>query len=101
MAVISTNREFAKRIWRRSLEIMTPSLSTSSTVSIWVSHSGFSISIESVLVTDIGRPGNRRVEKVGSVMRKRFPETKSQQALQQGRENHFCRKKMGRVSPCG
>src|SRR5215470_988580 len=38
----------------------TPSLSTSSTVSIWPSHSGFSISSESFVVIDIRHRSNGR-----------------------------------------
>ena len=48
----------------------TPSLSTSSTVSIWLSHSGFSISIESFVVIDIGRRSNgRAIDSAGSSKR--------------------------------
>src|SRR6267154_2163775 len=61
---------------------MTPSLSTSRTASIWDSHSGFSILIESPVVTDISCPEQKkRVEATDS------------------RERHFWRRDLG--GPCG
>src|SRR5258705_4737858 len=57
---------------------MTPSLSTSRTASIWDSHSGFSILIESPVVTDISCPEQKkRVEATDS------------------RERHFWRRDLG------
>src|SRR6267378_2520978 len=66
----------------RSSTMTTPSLSTSRTASIWVSHSGFSILIESPVVTDISCPEQKkRVEATDS------------------RERHFWRRDLG--GPCG
>src|SRR5258708_3800833 len=82
MPVISRKRVFAKSICRRSLATITPSLSTSRTASIWDSHSGFSILIESPVVTDISCPEQKKgVEATDS------------------RERHFWRRDLG--GPCG
>src|SRR6266849_6369841 len=75
MPVISTKRAFANRIRWFSLVITTPSLRTSRTASMLVSHSGLSIARDSR----------------GAIMYTRV--------LQQGAEEHFYRERMKKESP--
>src|SRR5215469_11494609 len=83
MPVISTKREFAKRILRRSFVMITPSFRTSSTASIWVSHSGLSTSSSN------GCPVMR-----AQLLRTRCPEVSWQEP-----ENHPCRTKKKPKAP--
>src|SRR5882762_5483217 len=83
MPVISTKRAFANRIRWFSLVITTPSLRTSRTASMLVSHSGLSIARDSG----------------GAIMTTRLPGTIYPTVLQQGAEEHFYQERMKKGSP--
>src|SRR5260370_38684668 len=83
MPVISTKRAFANRIRWFSLVITTPSLRTSRTASMLVSHSGLSIARDSG----------------GAIMNTRLPATIYPRVLQQGAEEHFYRERINKGAP--